>query len=103
MRLHAALLLIGFLAFAALPTDAAGRYNVLGIGADTCEVGASESGAGGAAPYRVWFAALVRVTCSLDSALLRIEQYSRAEDRDAGGEFAERVMAGARQKARAGR
>ncbi len=102
MRFYAALLLIGFLAFAALPTDAAGRYNLLGIGAVTCEAGASNPGTASAADSAVWFAALLRATCSLDSALLRLEQYGRTDDGDVG-EPATRLMSTSRQRIRVGR
>jgi len=77
MRLHAALLLIGFLALRALPTDAQGRYVVLGVGAQSC----TSSGAGADAEinlaYRVSLAGLIRVTCNLDDALLRMQNYAR--------------------------
>lgn len=73
MRLHFVLILIGLLALAALPTDAAGRYTVLGIGAESCRRPVSAPGGDGDPPYRVGLEALVRITCLLDSALLQIE------------------------------
>lgn len=79
MRLHFVLVLIGFFALSALPTDAAGRYTVLGIGAESCRRPVSKPGGEGEAPYRVGLEALLRVTCLLDSALLRIQTYGRAD------------------------
>jgi hypothetical protein len=75
MRLHAALLLIGLLALHALPTDAEGRYIVLGIGGDSCGRSASQHDADLDVPYPLGLAALVRITCNLDGALLWIETY----------------------------
>ena len=78
MRLLFVLVLIGFFALSALPTDAAGRYTVLGIGAESCRRPVSKPGGAGDAPYRVGLEALVRVTCLLDGALLQIQTYGRA-------------------------
>jgi len=82
MRLHVALLLIGFLALRALPTDAQGRYVVLGVGAQSC----TSPGAGPRAEidlaYRVSLAGLMRVTCNLDDALLRMQNYARTNSLD---------------------
>jgi len=83
MRLQVALLLIGFLALRALPTDAQGRYLVLGIGAESCASPISERGAETNLPYRLWLAGLLRVTCSLDNVLLRMQSYARANSLDA--------------------
>jgi hypothetical protein len=78
MRLHFVLVLIGFFALSVLPTDAAGRYTVLGIGAESCRRPVSKPGGVTDAPYRVGLEALVRITCLLDSTLLQIETYGRA-------------------------
>ena len=78
MRLHVALLLIGFLALRALPTDAQGRHVVLGVGAQSC----TSPGAEIDLAYRVSLAGLMRVTCNLDDALLRMQNYARTNSLD---------------------
>jgi hypothetical protein len=78
VRLHLVLIVIGFLALGALPTDAAGRYTVLGLGAESCRRPVPARGGDGDPPYRVGLDALVRITCMLDSALLQVEAYGRA-------------------------
>jgi hypothetical protein len=83
MRLHVALLLIGFLALRALPTDAEGRYVVLGMGAQSCTSSAAGPGAEINLPYRVSLAGLIRATCNLDEALLRVQSYARTTPDDA--------------------
>jgi hypothetical protein len=83
MRLHVALLLIGFLALRALPTDAEGRYVVLGMGAQSCTSPAAGPGAEINLPYRVSLAGLIRATCNLDEALLRVQSYARTTLDDA--------------------
>jgi hypothetical protein len=92
MRLHFVLVLIGFFALSALPTDAAGRYTVLGIGAESCRRPVSKPGGEGDAPYRVGLEALVRVTCKLDSALLQIEAYGRVNSAAVPGHGRESPM-----------
>jgi hypothetical protein len=83
MRLHLALLLIGLLALLSLPTDAAGRYTILGIGAESCGKPLPGGVPDADARYGVALAALVHLTCNLDSVLLQMEEYGRgngAED-----------------------
>jgi hypothetical protein len=82
MRLHVALLLIGFLALRALPTDAQGRYVVLGVGAQSCTSPGAGPGAEIDLAYRVSLAGLMRVTCNLDDALLRMQNYARTNSLD---------------------
>jgi hypothetical protein len=92
MRLHFVFVLIGLLALSALPTDAAGRYTVLGIGAESCRMPVSRPGGDGDAPYRVGLEALLRITCLLDSALLQIETYGRTNPADVPGHGRESPM-----------
>jgi len=77
MRLHVALLLIGFLALRALPTDAEGRYVLLGVGAQSCTSSGAGPGAEINLAYRVSLAELIRATCNLDAALLRMQNSAR--------------------------
>jgi hypothetical protein len=92
MRLHFILVLIGLLALSALPTDAAGRYTVLGIGAESCQMPVAKPGGGGDAPYRVGLEALLRITCLLDSTLLQVEAYGRANPANVPGHGRESPM-----------
>ena len=64
MRLQAALLLIGILAFGMFATDTEGRYIDLSIGRELCGKSAAENGSDS------WLSGLVRLTCDLDEALL---------------------------------
>ena len=82
MRLHVALLLVGFLALRALPTDGEGRYVVLGIGAQSCTSSVAGPGAEMNLPYRLSLAGLIRATCNLDDALLRMQNYARNSPAD---------------------
>ena len=77
MRLHIILVLIGLLALCALPIDAAGRYSIVGIGVASCATPAGQTS------YGVGLEALLRVTCSLDSVLLQMKQYGRANAAEA--------------------
>ena len=77
MRLQVALLVIGFFALCALPTDGEGRYVVLGIGAQSCTSSVAGPGAESDLPYRLSLAGLIRATCNLDDALLRLQNYAR--------------------------
>lgn len=99
MRMQVVLLLIGFLALCALPTDAAGRYSIVGIGVESCGAPAAHPGAEGEAAYRVGFEALVRITCNVDSVLLEMQRYSRANAADED-DVASRFGARLHQKAR---
>ena len=92
MRLHFILVLIGLLALSALPTDAAGRYTVLGSGAESCRMPVAKRGAGADAPYRVGLEALLRITCLLDRTLLQIEAYGRADPANVPGHGRESPM-----------
>lgn len=82
MRLQVALLLIGFLALRALPTDGEGRYVVLGIGAQSCTSSVASPGAVINLSYNLSLAGLIRATCNLDDALLRVQNYARSSPAD---------------------
>jgi hypothetical protein len=98
MRLHATLLLIGLLALRALPTDAQGRYIVLGIGGDSCGRSVSQHGAELDVPYPMGLAALVRITCNLDGAMLWIENYRQDSENNLTA-----TLRPTRQKTKSGR
>ena len=103
MRLYLVLLLMGVLAFRALPTDAGnGVYSVVGMGGAACAKLSSGHGIHAEVPYGLWPIGPLDALCNLDRALLSLQKYFGSEDPSP----AETLVAGVRSsrlQARSGR
>ena len=78
MRFYLVVLLMGVLAFRALPTGA-GAYSVVGMGGAACAKLSSEHGAKSEVPYGLWPMGPVDALCNLDRALLSVQKYFASE------------------------
>jgi hypothetical protein len=79
MRLHAALVVLGFLAVSALVTDTERGRGFAVIDGEPCAKPVLRPDPHGEAPLGGWATGLLRVTCNLDGALLGMENYYRAD------------------------
>jgi hypothetical protein len=99
-RLYVALLLMGLLAFRALPIGAeGGGYTVLGIGAGACARLSAGHGANPGLSYGLWPMGPVGVLCNLDRVLLTLQSYYSSDTSSAD----ERLFGRLHPQLRAGR
>ena len=81
MRLWLALLLMGLLAFRALPTEAEGGGRTLvGIGGDACARLSAAHATNAGLSYGLWPMGPVGVLCTLDRVLLRVQSYLPSDE-----------------------